>query len=118
MIALLVLVFGLVIGSFLNVCIYRLPRRESVTWPASHCTSCNRVLSWYENIPLASWLVLRGRCRACKQPFSARHHQFKPIRRKPAGIDALRIHCHQPVADLLGALTIAVGHHEPNLRDA
>ena len=57
--------FGLIVGSFLNVCIYRLPRRESVNWPGSHCTSCQRPLSWYENIPVASWLVLRGQCRTC-----------------------------------------------------
>ena len=57
--------FGLVIGSFLNVCIYRLPRRESLVWPGSKCTSCLRHLEWYENIPVVSWLVLRGRCRTC-----------------------------------------------------
>jgi leader peptidase (prepilin peptidase)/N-methyltransferase len=57
--------FGLAVGSFLNVCIYRLPRRESLNFPSSHCTSCNRPLAWYENIPLVSWLVLRGRCRSC-----------------------------------------------------
>jgi leader peptidase (prepilin peptidase)/N-methyltransferase len=57
--------FGLCVGSFLNVCIYRLPRRESLLWPASHCTGCSRPLSWYENLPLVSWLALRGRCRTC-----------------------------------------------------
>jgi leader peptidase (prepilin peptidase)/N-methyltransferase len=56
---------GLLVGSFLNVCIYRLPRRESVVWPASHCTRCDRRLSWFENIPVASWVALRGRCRTC-----------------------------------------------------
>ena len=56
---------GLMIGSFLNVCIYRLPRRESIVWPASHCTTCNRQLAWYGNVPVVSWLVLRGRCRGC-----------------------------------------------------
>jgi leader peptidase (prepilin peptidase)/N-methyltransferase len=61
---------GLLIGSFLNVCIYRLPRKESVVWPASHCATCNRDLSWYENIPVASWVVLGGRCRTCRQPIS------------------------------------------------
>ena len=61
----LLAVIGLAVGSFLNVCIYRLPRRESLNWPGSHCTTCNRALSWYENIPVASWLVLRGRCRTC-----------------------------------------------------
>ena len=58
--------FGLVIGSFLNVCIYRLPRGESVAWPASRCTSCQRALAWYENVPVLSWAVLGGRCRTCK----------------------------------------------------
>src|SRR5690242_18240437 len=64
-VAVLLTVFGLAVGSFLNVCIYRLPRRESLNWPASHCTSCDRPLSWYENVPIVSWLLLRGRCRTC-----------------------------------------------------
>ena len=57
--------FGLCVGSFLNVCIWRLPRNESVVSPPSHCPACNHQLSWYENIPLLSWLFLRGRCRKC-----------------------------------------------------
>ena len=61
---------GLIVGSFLNVCIYRLPRRESVNWPGSHCTACNRPLSWYENVPIVSWVVLRGRCRTCGERIS------------------------------------------------
>ena len=69
-IAVLMGLFGLAVGSFLNVCIYRLPRRESLNWPASHCTACGRPLAWYENIPLASWIVLRGRCRTCRAPIS------------------------------------------------
>jgi leader peptidase (prepilin peptidase)/N-methyltransferase len=64
---------GLVVGSFLNVCIHRLPLHESIVWPASHCTTCDRQLAWYENIPVASWLVLRGRCRTCGQPISWRY---------------------------------------------
>ena len=63
-------VLGACVGSFLNVCIYRLPRRESLAWPGSHCTSCTRSLAWYENIPIVSWVVLRGRCRACRAPIS------------------------------------------------
>lgn len=63
-------VLGACVGSFLNVCIYRLPRRESLAWPASHCTSCTRALAWYENIPIVSWFVLRGRCRTCRAPIS------------------------------------------------
>ena len=62
--------FGLVLGSFLNVCIYRIPRGESVVWPASRCTSCDRHLSWLENIPVVSWLVLAGSCRTCGQRIS------------------------------------------------
>jgi leader peptidase (prepilin peptidase)/N-methyltransferase len=61
---------GLVVGSFLNVCIHRLPRRESLVWPASHCASCNRPLAWYENVPIVSWLVLHGRCRTCRARIS------------------------------------------------
>lgn len=66
----LVALFGLVIGSFLNVCIYRLPRDQSVVWPASRCTTCGRALSWYENVPVLSYLVLRGNCRTCGQHIS------------------------------------------------
>jgi leader peptidase (prepilin peptidase) / N-methyltransferase len=56
---------GALIGSFLNVCIYRLPIQRSIVWPASACPSCARQLLWYENIPVASFLALRGRCRTC-----------------------------------------------------
>ncbi len=57
--------FGLIVGSFLNVCIYRVPRRESLVLPASHCTACGRSLRWFENVPVISYLILRGRCRTC-----------------------------------------------------
>jgi len=63
-------VLGLVVGSFLNVCIYRLPRGQSVNWPGSRCTTCDRSLAWYENIPIVSWVVLRGRCRTCGERIS------------------------------------------------
>src|SRR3954464_9088377 len=69
-IALLFLALGLIVGSFLNVCIYRLPRHESVTWPGSRCTACARPLGWYENVPLVSWLWLRGRCLTCREQIS------------------------------------------------
>jgi len=66
-------VVGGVIGSFLNVCIYRLPLRKSIVWPASACESCRRELSWYENLPIVSWVVLGAKCRTCRAPLSIRH---------------------------------------------
>jgi leader peptidase (prepilin peptidase)/N-methyltransferase len=64
-------VLGLSVGSFLNVCIYRLPLDQSLAFPASHCPSCRRTLRWFENVPVLAWLVLRGRCRTCRAPISA-----------------------------------------------
>lgn len=66
-------IVGLVIGSFLNVVIYRVPRRESLVRPGSHCPLCNHPVRWYDNIPIASWLLLRGRCRDCGAPISPRY---------------------------------------------
>jgi leader peptidase (prepilin peptidase)/N-methyltransferase len=60
-----VFIFGLLIGSFLNVVIYRVPRRESVAFPASHCTSCNVQVKPYDNVPVVSYALLGGRCRSC-----------------------------------------------------
>ena len=64
---------GLCLGSFVNVVIHRLPRGESVAWPASSCPACERVIRPYDNIPLVSWFVLRGRCRDCAAPISPRY---------------------------------------------
>lgn len=58
-------IVGAVIGSFLNVCIYRLPQHESVITPASHCPACDRRLGWYDNVPLLSYVALQGKCRNC-----------------------------------------------------
>jgi len=71
MIAIIIFVFGLVIGSFLNVCILRIPVAESVVLPPSHCPSCGTPIKPYDNIPVVSWLVLAGRCRKCKVRISA-----------------------------------------------
>jgi len=68
--AILVGLLGLMIGSFMNVCIYRLPRQLSPVRPRSSCTTCGHMLAWYENIPIASYLVLKGRCRGCGAPIS------------------------------------------------
>jgi leader peptidase (prepilin peptidase)/N-methyltransferase len=64
---------GALIGSFLNVCIFRLPRGESIAWPGSHCPSCAHPIEFYDNIPLLSYLWLGGRCRACRAPISIRY---------------------------------------------
>ncbi len=65
--------FGAIFGSFLNVVAYRLPRRESLVRPASRCTSCGTPIRPYDNIPVLSWLLLRGRCRGCSAPISVRY---------------------------------------------
>src|SRR5215212_3678936 len=65
--------FGALIGSFLNVVIHRVPREESIAFPASHCPSCGTAIRPYDNIPVVSWAVLRGRCRSCRTPISARY---------------------------------------------
>ena len=66
-------VVGAVFGSFLNVCIYRLPRKESVVFPGSCCPTCSHKIPFYHNIPILSYLLLRGRCSYCKNPISGRY---------------------------------------------
>lgn len=69
--------FGLVVGSFLNVVIHRLPRKESVVWPASHCPRCGSTLRKRDNVPVISYLLLRGRCRDCRERISPRYPLVK-----------------------------------------
>ncbi len=67
-------IFGLMIGSFLNVCIYRVPRKLSVISPArSYCPKCQRQLTWWENVPVVSWILLGARCRSCKERISGQY---------------------------------------------
>jgi len=66
-------VFGLMIGSFLNVCIARLPKGGSLMTPASTCPSCGRLIQWRDNIPVVSYVLLRGKCRQCAAPISVRY---------------------------------------------
>ena len=67
-------IFGALVGSFLNVVIFRLPdENQSVIFPASHCPKCSTKLRWFENIPILSWLALRGKCRTCKAPISLQY---------------------------------------------
>jgi leader peptidase (prepilin peptidase)/N-methyltransferase len=65
--------FGAIVGSFLNVCIYRLPRGASIVWPASACARCGRPIAWFDNIPVVSYLVLGGHCRSCRERISIRY---------------------------------------------
>jgi leader peptidase (prepilin peptidase) / N-methyltransferase len=69
----IVYMFGSFIGSFLNVCIYRLPLGKSLAFPASHCPECGSFIRWYHNVPIFGYLVLKGRCISCKAPISVRY---------------------------------------------
>ena len=103
-------VFGLLIGSFLNVVVYRLPRAMSIARPPSHCPACDAQLSALDNIPVLSWLALRGRCRHCGTPISPRY----PVIELVTGVLfvglALALPSVKPIASLAGvvATTIAV----------
>src|SRR6266850_6344891 len=67
------LFFGLVVGSFLNVCILRLPKGISISTPRSHCPQCKKLIPWYDNVPILSYVILRGKCRRCSKKISARY---------------------------------------------
>ncbi|MCL6465225.1 MAG: prepilin peptidase [candidate division WOR-3 bacterium] len=73
MIYLLTLILGLVFGSFFNVCIWRIPRGESINYPPSRCPRCGKRIRFYDNIPVVSFLILRGRCRDCGKPIAIRY---------------------------------------------
>jgi len=68
-----VFIFGAIVGSFLNVCIHRMPNGESVVWPSSHCPKCKKRIPAYDNIPFISYILLGGRCRFCKERISLRY---------------------------------------------
>ena len=69
----LVVAFGSMVGSFLNVCIVRLPREQSIVFPGSRCPACYHPVAWFDNIPVLSFLLLRGRCRYCRRPIRWRY---------------------------------------------
>lgn len=68
-----IFIFGITIGSFLNVCIYRIPLHQSIVTVSSHCMTCGRKLKWYDMVPVFSWLLLGGKCRSCKSKISIQY---------------------------------------------
>lgn len=94
---------GLCIGSFLNVCVYRLPREMSLTHPGSHCPCCNEGIGWYDNIPVLSWLALRGLCRRCGVLISSRYLLVELL---TGGVFLWIYHTHltAPPGSVLGAI--------------
>jgi len=72
-IAIFIFIFGILIGSFLNVVIYRIPKGESIVFPSSKCQSCQTPLKWYHNVPIFSWLFLRGKCGFCAEKISIQY---------------------------------------------
>lgn len=71
--SIVIFIFGLIVGSFLNVCIYRMPRERSVVKPRSFCPHCKKTIVWYDNIPLLSYVLLGGRCRSCRKKISLQY---------------------------------------------
>ncbi|MEA2150077.1 MAG: leader peptidase (prepilin peptidase) / N-methyltransferase [Solirubrobacteraceae bacterium] len=98
--------FGLIIGSFLNVVAYRLPRGESLAHPGSHCPSCDAPVRAYDNIPLLSWLLLRGRCRACSAPIARRYPIVEALTAALFAAVAV-VHAHDPTMLVLGIVLVA-----------
>ncbi len=87
------LLVGLAIGSFLNVCIHRIPAGQSVVWPGSRCPSCAAPIAWHDNIPVLSWLRLRGRCRACGVGIASRYPLVELTTGGLAVLSLLRFGC-------------------------
>ncbi len=81
-------IFGSIIGSFLNVVIYRIPREKSIVFPSSSCPSCGYKIKWYENIPVLSFLILKGKCKNCNEPISIRY----PLVEILTGISAVLVY--------------------------
>ena len=96
--AALAALFGLLIGSFLNVCIHRMPRDESIVWPGSRCPSCRHPIAPYDNIPVLSWLLLQGRCRHC---FTRIHWRYPLVEALTAALFALAVLTWGPTAAAL-----------------
>jgi len=103
-------IFGLIVGSFLNVCIYRFPKNQSIVFPASHCPSCNTPIKFYDNIPLLSYIILRGKCRACGKQISLRYPAVEFITGLLTAVFYYQWHWNLPwlVISLLAVYTLIV----------
>jgi len=101
-----IFIIGLLIGSFLNVCIYRLPRHESIVVDSSHCTKCGMKIKWYDLIPVFSYLLLRGRCRNCKDKISLQY----PVIELLNGLLYLIIFClfGNSLLTLIGCILVSI----------
>lgn len=88
--SLTMVLFGLLFGSFANVVIWRVPRGESIVRPGSHCPRCDAPIAWYDNVPIVSWLVLRGRCRHCHEPIAVRYLLVEAVSGLLFGLAVLR----------------------------
>ena len=105
-----VFILGSVIGSFLNVCIYRIPAGESVVTPRSRCPHCLTTIRWYHNLPVLSWILLKGRCAYCSAPFSARYPLVEALNGLLFALFFFRfgLHAATLVAWLLASLLVAI----------
>jgi leader peptidase (prepilin peptidase)/N-methyltransferase len=110
-------VAGLIVGSFLNVCIERITEDQSVVLPASHCPRCKTPIRWFDNVPVLSWIALRGKCRSCKLPISARYPLVESLNALAwialwrAGLDPRELVLYAILASLLIVITfIDVDH--------
>ncbi len=105
-----IFIFGIIIGSFLNVVIYRIPKGESIAYPASKCQSCQTPLKWYHNIPIFSWIFLRGKCGFCGEKISIQY----PIIELVTGIIAVSLFYklglvwYMPIVFVVFALLLAL----------
>ena len=105
----LAFLFGLLVGSFLNVVIHRVPLGESIVWPSSHCPECGAAISPRDNLPLLSYVLLRGRCRSCKAHISARYPMIEALTAGLFGLAALVFGFDAELASalvLIGALVV------------
>jgi len=111
--AIFLFALGACVGSFLNVVIYRMPRDESIVFPGSHCPSCGRAIRWYDNIPLASWLLLGGRCRYCKCLISPRYLVVEAITALLVGglwLCFYKLHVREGVGEFLDTWPAYLAH--------